>query len=286
MATPEYPCLFAFIKQERVEETTSLLLDCGANALEERDDGTMSGSAKAGAVQLIAGFADAAARSRARDALAANGVEAASADIVDDGWSAGWRAFFAPVVLERLQIITPWMTPPRADRDTIVIDPGLAFGTGGHATTRLVMRLLERRAAQGGLPKAVLDVGVGSGVLSIAALKLGAKTALGVDIDPEAVEATLANAAVNGVGAGMEARAGSAGDIEGTWPLVLANIELGAFLIAAPAIADRVADGGELFLSGLLEEQVPACEALFSGFERTDLVAEDGWAALVMRRTA
>jgi ribosomal protein L11 methyltransferase len=285
MTISRQPCLLVFAKADRAEEAAALLLDAGAGALEERDDGTMTGSAREGAVQLIAGFPDASSRDGARDVLAARGVEALAADVGDDGWSSGWRAFFEPVVLERLQIVAPWMEPPRADRRTIVIDPGLAFGTGGHATTRLVMSLLERRAAEGGLPDAVLDVGVGSGVLSIAAVMLGAGRALGVDIDPEAVAATRANASANGVAGSVEAVAGTPDDLGGAFPLVLANVELGAFSSCAPAIAALVAPGGELFVSGLLEEQIDAGEALFPGFERTALLTEDGWAAIALRRS-
>jgi ribosomal protein L11 methyltransferase len=284
MKDVEYPCLLAFVRPERAEEMSFALVDLEATAVEERDDGTMTGSARAGAVQLIAGFGDRTARDRAQDALLAMGLEAAAADVVDDGWSSGWQAFFQPVVLDRLQIVAPWMEPPRRDRETIVIDPGLAFGTGGHATTRLVVRLLERRAAKAAMPDAVLDVGVGSGVLSIAAVELGAGRALGVDIDPESIEATRTNAAANGVGESIEARLGSAADVDGEWPLVLANIELGAFLSCATDIAARVAPGGELLVSGLLEEQADACAALFPGFEIAARVVEDGWAALSMRR--
>lgn len=283
-AGARHPCLFAFARAERAEEIAALLPGWGALALEERDAGTMTGPGRDGVVELIAGFPDAASRDRARDGLAARGVEAIAADVADDGWSSGWRAFFRPVVLERLQIVAPWMEPPRPDLPAIAIDPGLAFGTGGHATTRLVVRLLERRAAGGGLPASVLDVGVGSGVLSIAAVKLGAARALGVDVEPEAVAAALENAAANGVADAVEARVGGPGEVDGEWPLVLANIELRAFLACAPAIAARVAPGGELFVSGLLEEQVEEGEALFPGFARTALLVEDGWAALALGR--
>ena len=205
-------------------------------------------------------------------------------DVTDDGWSSGWRSFFKPVELSRLLIVTPWMRVPEQDRATIVIDPGLAFGTGGHATTRLVLGLLERRAIERGLPAEVLDVGAGSGVLAIAAIKLGAESALAIDNDPAAVIATVQNATANGVAGAVEARLGTAAEVAGAFPLVLANIELAAFMECAAAIAVLVAPEGEVYLSGLLEGQVDAGAALFPGFERISSAVEEGWAALVLRR--
>jgi ribosomal protein L11 methyltransferase len=279
-----FPCLSVFVRRARAEETTERLIALGATAIEERDETTMTGAGADDAACLIAGFTEPPVRDRAALSLAQEGVEAVPMDVTDDGWSSGWRAFFKPVELSSLLIVTPWMRVQTLDRAVIVIDPGLAFGTGGHATTRLVLSLLERRAIESGLPAHILDVGAGSGVLAIAAIKLGAERALAIDIDPAAVLATAKNAAANGVAEAVEARRGTAADVSGAWPLVLANIELAAFLECAAEIAALVPPGGEVYLSGLLESQVDACAALFSGFERIASTAEDGWAALALRR--
>jgi len=278
------PCLSVLVRRDAAEEAIERLVLLGATAIEERDETTMTGAGAADAACLVAGFADSAARDAAALALSHGGVEAIPMDVADDGWSSGWRAFFKPVELSRLLIVTPWMRVEARGRATIVIDPGLAFGTGGHATTRLVLELLERRAIERGLPAEVLDVGTGSGVLAIAAIKLGATSAVAIDIDPAAVIATRENAAANGVDAAVEARAGTAAEVSGAFALVLANIELAAFEICAASVAARVVPGGELYVSGLLVSQVDACAALFPGFETIASAAEDGWAALALRR--
>jgi ribosomal protein L11 methyltransferase len=268
-----------------VDELSWRLHGLGASGIEVRDDRTMTAGEGAGAL-LLAGFADAASRDSALAALAgAPGVGTARAvEVADDGWSTRWREFFRPVVLERLQVVTPWMTPPRPDLPAVVIDPGQAFGTGGHPTTRLILAMLEQRAARGGLPGRVLDVGTGSGVLAIAAVLLGAGEALGIDIDGEAVAAARENAAANGVAGRVRCLGSAVRDLGETWPLVLANIELPVFRELAPAISARVAAGGELLVSGLLEEQAEAGLALFPGFEHGQRPVLDGWTALALRR--
>jgi ribosomal protein L11 methyltransferase len=286
MKTVPFPCLSVLVAKEASESAVELVLAMGATAVEERDETTMTGAGERNATLLIAGFPDAVARDGAAVTLSREGVEAIPMDVVDDGWSAGWRAFFRPVELERLLVLTPWMDVPAGDRSVIVIDPGLAFGTGGHATTRLVLELLERRAIERGLPAEVLDVGAGSGVLAIAAIKLGARRALAIDIDPASVTATRENAAANGIKDAIETRVATARDLEGEFPLVLANIELAAFRECAAAIRALVAPSGELFLSGLLEDQIAACEELFPGFVPFDTRTSDGWAALALRRSA
>ncbi len=211
-------------------------------------------------------------------------MEPAVLDVTDDGWSAGWRSFFKPVVLKRIQVVTPWMELPEGDRLSLVIDPGLAFGTGGHATTRLVLTMLEQLADDAGLPDEVVDVGIGSGILSIAAAMLGARKVVGVDIDPESMAAVRDNSRVNGVEDRIEALEGTAANLRGEWPLLLANIELKVFQRHAGEMAKLVAPGGEAILSGLLDEHVEECVALWKGFSVLDVLRDDGWAAVKLRR--
>ena len=287
-ARTDSPCLRALVGADE-EELPWVLQDLGAVAVETRDETTMD-RAESGRALLIAGFEDAGTRDAAVAELARiiPAAEIEPVDVGDDGWSSGWRAFFKPVILETVRVITPWMEPPPGDGVTVVIDPGLAFGTGGHATTRLILEMLERRAAAGGLPGRVLDVGIGSGVLSIAAVMLGAGMAEGFDIDEESVQAVRDNAAANRVGDRVRAWADTPDRVvpdrvEGAWPLVLANIELRVFERHAADIAPLVAAGGEVILSGLLEDQVEACLGLWPGFELVERTAVDGWAALALR---
>src|SRR5690606_17133106 len=135
------------------------------------------------------------------------------------------------------------------DDHVIVIDPGRAFGTGLHETTRLVIRELESRVTEG---IDVLDVGTGSGILSIAALMLGARHAFGIDIDADAVEIAVENAAINGLGDRFEGSDVPVESVAGQYPLVIANIEARVLIPLAHAIGTRVAPGGVLVLSGLL----------------------------------
>jgi ribosomal protein L11 methyltransferase len=227
-----------------------------------------------------------AAAEQALRGLGAGDLEIRSVNLVDDGWSTRWREHFRPVVLEKLQVITPWMIPPRPDLISIVIDPGQAFGTGGHATTRLILRLLERRAAEGALPETLLDVGTGSGILAVAAARLGARKVTAIDSDAASVEAARENAVANRVSARIDLCHGPISELRGRWPLVLANLELAIFLKHAPDIARCVADRGALLLSGLLADQAAACLALWPGFRTLDRQEEDGWAALALERNA
>ncbi|MDD5309776.1 MAG: 50S ribosomal protein L11 methyltransferase [Deltaproteobacteria bacterium] len=278
------PGLAVIVPPDMAEEAGCLLIELGACAVEQRDESTLS-PAGSDLAQLFAGFDERDARDLALKALAPSsvrGLEAVAIEVEDDGWNAGWRRFFEPVVLSRVQVITTWMSPPRNDRITITIDPGLAFGTGGHASTRLLLGLLEERTAARGLAERVLDVGSGSGILAIAAALLGAREVLAVDVDPESVAATLENSLRNGVESAIRAELGTAGSIAGEWPLVLANLQLAIFETDAPAVAARVAARGEVLVSGILAEEVEACVALFPGLRIAGRIEADGWAALAL----
>ena len=137
------PCLKILISQTSDDLLPWLLTDLGARAVETRDRTTMT-SVEEGKIAYIAGFGDEKQRDAACEKLRfENGIEAVPIDIGDDGWSVGWRDFFKPVVLDTLVVTTPWMKESFANKIPVVIDPGLAFGTGGHATTRLIIRMLE-----------------------------------------------------------------------------------------------------------------------------------------------
>ena len=176
-------------------------------------------------------------------------------------WAEQWKAHYRPVTVgERLVIVPAWMENPLPERIPLFLDPGMAFGTGMHPTTQMCLAEVERLVRPG---MTVLDIGCGSGILSVAALKLGAAQAVGVDTDPEAVRAARANAGRNGVGARFAALAGSVAEVLAgkgpvtQAPLVLANILVGVLvrLLREERLAETVAPAGHLVLSGILEGQ-------------------------------
>jgi ribosomal protein L11 methyltransferase len=213
-----------------------------------------------------------------RRACAASGVaiQAHEPGIPDSDWVARSRNEFGPIrVSPRLWIVPSWCTPPEADAVNLMLDPGLAFGTGSHATTRLCLRWLESRIAGG---ETVLDYGCGSGILAIAALKLGASRAVGIDIDSDAVAAARANARRNGVG-GEFLECGS--PLTLTADLVVANILANPLKVLAPILAERCGRGGHIALSGILADQaedVERCYAPWIAF--TPPEEEEGWVCL------
>jgi len=193
--------------------------------------------------------------------------EVTAGDVPSD-WEERWREFHRPVRVGNLWIGPPWETPP-ADADAIVVDPGRAFGTGGHATTRLCLLLLAE-LERGSL----LDVGCGSGVLAIAAARLGYEPVVALDHDPSALEATRRNAAANA--AAVECRLADA--LAGPLPradVTVANISAEATKRLAPLV-----DAETVVTSGYLEQDRPVP----SGFRHERRVVEGGWAADVFRR--
>jgi ribosomal protein L11 methyltransferase len=196
--------------------------------------------------------------------------------VPDEDWVAKSRNAFAPIrVSRRLWIVPSWSTPPEAGAINLVLDPGLAFGTGSHATTRLCLRWLENRIAGG---ETVLDYGCGSGILAIAALKFGASRAVGVDIDPSAVAVAGANARCNAV-AGEFLESGSLPEF--TADLVVANILANPLKVLAPILTERCRRGGHIALSGILAEQageVARCYAPRIAFAEPQ--EEEGWVCL------
>lgn len=204
-------------------------------------------------------------------------------------WAEAWKAFFPILRVGRRLVIRPTWRRHRARREDVVIalDPGMAFGTGLHPTTRLCLAALEPLAADGRLAGArVLDVGCGSGILAIAAVRLGAKSALGVDTDPIAVDATLANARRNRLGRGARAREGSIPTGEPAFDVVLANLIAGVLVPLAAGLRDELRPGGSLVASGIFVDREAEVRAAFeaAGLVVTGRTAEGDWIALTCRR--
>lgn len=187
--------------------------------------------------------------------------------IEDQNWMEAWKQHYKPILIgERLLILPAWMESPEPDRIAIKIDPGMAFGTGTHPTTQLCLELMEECFSQSSIKnrksKIVIDIGCGSGILSIAALKLGAANALGMDIDPESIVNSRENANVNGVGEDLILGVGSVQEIlDGKFPfkaapLVVANILAPVIVRLFDAgLADLVEGNGMIILSGILFDQ-------------------------------
>jgi ribosomal protein L11 methyltransferase len=211
--------------------------------------------------------------------------------IRDEDWATSWKAHFKPARIGRQLVIKPsWEEYPAAAGDVVLeLDPGMAFGTGTHATTRLCLEALEELFAGASLPDrpAVLDVGCGSGVLSIAAAKLGAGRVVAVDIDPVAVQVTEENAGLNHVAAAIEASTTPLADLGGSFGIVLANILAEELVRLADELTGRLAPGGFLILSGILREREAYVRAGFASqpLELAAVTAADDWCCLVYRRT-
>lgn len=206
-------------------------------------------------------------------------------------WRDAWKRYFHVTrISPRIVVVPSWESYTTAEGEVAIdLDPGMAFGTGTHASTRLVLEELDRLSA-GTAPDRVLDVGAGSGILAIAALKLWpASTAVAVDNDPIAVAACAQNAAANQVGARIASTLTPVGEVSGQFPLVLANIQAHVLRALRVDIAARVAPGGTLILSGLLTPQAEpvAAEYTADGFTLVAIRAgtEDAaWSSAVLRK--
>ncbi|HUH97723.1 MAG TPA: 50S ribosomal protein L11 methyltransferase [Anaerolineales bacterium] len=223
--------------------------------------------------------------------------------IADQNWMEAWKQHYKPIpVGRRLMIIPAWLDSPEPNRIPIKIDPGMAFGTGTHPTTQLCLALMEsfftgpkpgRAPFPGAAPLRLIDVGCGSGILSIAALKLGAACALAVDLDPESVKNSRENAATNGIGAELILGQGSVKEIlDGSFAfksarLVVANILAPVLLrLLDGGLADLVEPGGAIILGGILQGQAQSVmeAAQDKGLGMNAELQLGDWIALMMER--
>ncbi|MBL8417058.1 MAG: 50S ribosomal protein L11 methyltransferase [Dechloromonas sp.] len=259
------------------EPMCDVLLDVGAlsASIEDADAGTVAekpqfgepgsvnspGWERSRVVALFEPGADIAALlAQASQAIGLAGVpDWVVEEVAEQNWVQLTQSQFDPIrVSERLWIVPSWHDSPDPDAVNLILDPGMAFGTGSHPTTRLCLEWLERHVASG---CTVLDYGCGSGILAIAAARLGAARVAGVDIDPQAVAAAHANAERNGVTALF---ADSTQPMAGEYDLVVANILSNPLRVLAPAICAHVRSSGRLALSGILREQAEEIIAIYA----------------------
>ena len=200
--------------------------------------------------------------------------------VPEQDWVRLTQSQFAPVeITPEFWIVPTWHEPPDQARQVIRLDPGLAFGTGTHPTTRMCLRWIAANASSRSLGR-VLDYGCGSGILAIGAAKFGASVIDAVDIDEAAVQSTLANAQTNHV----RLNAGLPDQADGVYQTVLANILATPLKVLAPLLCGRVAPGGALVLAGILERQADELKAAYAPYCQLHVTdAEDGWILMTAR---
>ena len=210
----------------------------------------------------------------------------------DEDWENNWKQYYKPMEIgQRLLVIPQWEQVDPGQRVPLILDPGLTFGTGSHATTRLCLTALEKTVAQG---DRVLDLGCGSGILSIAALRLGASQALAVDIDDKCLDVAYENAALNGIGKDRyTVRVGDVlsdgslrRELEGSYDIVVANIVADVIIALAPLVPSMLRPGGTFLCSGIIDDRAEEVRAALeaAGWTVLETQSADGWFAYTCRR--
>ena len=207
--------------------------------------------------------------------------------VLEEDWAESWKQYFKPIRLGRLTVAPAWENYEGEDGEVVIkLDPGMAFGTGNHETTRLVMKILQDEISGG---ERVLDVGCGSGILSVCASKLGASFCAAYDIDPVAVRVAEENAREDGVTnmiCGVSDLLASVDTSGGLYDFAVANIVADIIIRLSPDIGDYLLPGGRLVVSGIITERAPEVRAALAanGFEIIREAAENDWLAILCRK--
>ena len=284
MGEPRYPFVHVDVIPEDADEIGALLFELGAEGVEERDETTLAKNAASGRITLVGAFAT---RAEAEEAIAQLDASMSPRyeEVVGDAWRDAWKEHYKPyAIAEGIVVRPPWEAyEPKPGERVLELEPGRAFGTGLHETTRLVARAIKAHAEEvkGHL---VIDVGCGSGILALIALALGAERAIAIDNDPEAIDVTRENAARNGLTERVEASTTDVAALTATAPLVLANIEARILIPMAKDLAARVAPGGLLLLSGILVPQQDDVRAAYADMDLLEAPALGEWVLLALRR--
>ncbi len=287
------------IARDHAEALSDALMDAGALSVsvEDADQGTeaeqplfgepgMEPDAAAWEHSRVVALTDADADQGAILAAAARAIGLATPahtlrSVADQDWVRLTQSQFAPIHIgKNIWVVPSWHAAPDPAALILELDPGLAFGTGSHPTTRLCLEWLEAHVAPG---KSMLDYGCGSGILAMLAKKLGANAVCGVDIDPQAIESARENASRNGcdIAYYLPDAFAKSSHAEQRFDFVAANILSSPLKLMAPMLAGRVAAGGSLVLSGVLARQADEVAAAYAPFIRLGVWAEqDGWVAL------
>ncbi len=205
--------------------------------------------------------------------------------LVDADWTEAWKEHYRPLRIGRAMVVSPtWLEPDTEPGDTIIwLDPGMAFGTGTHPSTQLILVLLEKYIRTN---DQVLDIGTGSGILAIAALKLGAASVYATDIDADAIDTARANAETNSVDTSLKLAVGSV-PTSGQYPLICANIlaDVLADLLLQQGLADRLAPGGVMLLSGIITPRRHLVDLALAALslQVIDTVQDGDWLALAVQ---
>ena len=208
------------------------------------------------------------------------------ADVADEDWENNWKQFYKPMEIgSRLLVVPEWEEAADPTRVKLVLNPGLTFGTGSHATTRLCLQALDTHIHGG---ESVLDLGCGSGILSIAALRLGAESAFACDIDEKCVDVAYENAALNGVQDKLTVLVGDLSDkASGQYDIITANIVANAILSLAPAVPGLMAEGATFIASGIIDSRK---DEVIAGLEKAGLAVVEvkekrGWECIICKKT-
>jgi ribosomal protein L11 methyltransferase len=283
-----FPYVAIDVVEDQADDAAERLFDLGAAGVEWRDTTTLARGA-AGKVTLVASFER---KDEARAAVIDLPPEWSPRveEIVGDAWRDEWKKHFEPFPLAGpIVVAPPWRSyEAKSGESVILLEPGRAFGTGLHETTSLVAQVLADHAAHF-RGRQVLDVGCGSGILSLVALVLGAATVRAIDLDPDSVLVTRENAERNRMAERIHVDDAPLATVAGVYAAVAANIDAGALVELAPALVARVAEGGLLVLAGILAAEVAPRQledlrGAYQGLIEEEVRRKGDWVALVLRR--